>query len=442
MPFLPNHVMHKLLSCAALLSLPALGYCDELNSGDTAWMLTASLLVLFMTLPGLALFYGGLVRSKNVLSILVQCFAMAGIMSIIWVIYGYSLAFGMPAPDANGEHGMLAAVIGNFEYLFLSGIQPDDMNGSIPFSIWVVFQMTFAIITPAIIAGAFAERIKFSAMIIFSVLWVTVSYLPICHMAWAGEGALFHGWGVLDFAGGTVVHINAGIAALVAAIYLGKRRGYPEEPLKPHNLTMTLTGAAMLWVGWFGFNAGSEVAADGVAGMAMLVTQLCTAVGAVTWMLIEWIKHGKPSALGIASGAVAGLVGITPACGTVGIPGAFAIGVLSALLCYIAIAVVKQKCGYDDSLDAFGIHGVGGIVGAVLTGAFASSSLGGFEDIESIGAQVWWQTASVLVTIVWSGVSSFIILFLIDKTIGLRVSSEDEDRGLDLSLHDERGYIM
>ncbi len=420
-----------------LTAFPAIGFAeDTLDSGDTAWMIVASALVLFMTLPGLALFYGGLVRSKNVLSLLVQCFAMAGVMSIVWVVYGFSLAYGMP------ESSGLALFIGNFDYFFLKGVGHDTISGSIPFSVYVMFQMTFIIITPAIIVGGFAERMKFGAMLLFSIAWVTISYLPIWHMAWAGEGALFHKWGVLDFAGGTVVHINAGVAALVAAIYLGKRKGYPEEPIKPHNLTMTLTGAAMLWVGWFGFNAGSELAADATAGMAMLVTQVCTAVGATTWMLIEWIKHGKPSALGIASGAVAGLVGITPACGTVGIPGAFVIGVVSTLACYFAIAVLKHKFKYDDSLDAFGIHGIGGIVGAVLTGVFASTTLGGNTEIDSIAAQAWWQTASVLVTIVWSGVCSFIILLILDKTIGLRVAEEVEDRGLDLSCHDERGYIM
>ena len=422
--------------------LPALAFAEEaaesaLNSGDTAWMLTSALLVLFMTLPGLALFYGGLVRSKNVLSVLVQCFAMAGVMSILWVAIGYSLAFATPA-DMEAGVFTFSSLIGNFDHAFLNGVEADSMSGSIPLSVFVVFQMTFAIITPAIIAGAFAERMKFSAMMLFSIFWVILSYLPICHMAWSGDGALFHNWDVLDFAGGTVVHINAGVAALVAAIFIGKRKGYPEEPMKPHNLTMTVTGAAMLWVGWFGFNAGSACAADSTAGMAMLVTQVCTAVGATTWMLIEWIKHGKPSALGIVSGAVAGLVGITPACGTTTVVGAFVIGILSALCCYFAVAVLKQKFKYDDSLDAFGIHGIGGIVGAILTGVFVIDA---GEDF-NMGAQVWAQTASVLVTIVWSGVVSFVLLFVIDKAIGIRVDDETENKGLDLGLHDERGYIM
>ena len=443
MPLTQAPTWVRSLCCALLLSIfPALGFSEEaaadtLNSGDTAWMLTSALLVLFMTLPGLALFYGGLVRAKNVLSVLVQCFAMAGIMSILWVAIGYSLAFGTPA-DMEAGTFTFSSLIGNFDFLFLDNVKADSMSGSIPLSVFIVFQMTFAIITPAIIAGAFAERMKFSAMILFSIFWVILSYLPICHMAWSGDGALFHNWDVLDFAGGTVVHINAGIAALVAAIYIGKREGYPAEPMKPHNLTMTVTGAAMLWVGWFGFNAGSACAADTTAGMAMLVTQVCTAVGATTWMLIEWIRHGKPSALGIVSGAVAGLVGITPACGTTTILGAFVIGICSTVCCYFAVAVLKQKFKYDDSLDAFGIHGIGGIVGAILTGVFVIDAA---EDF-SVGEQVWAQTLSVLVTIVWSGVVSLLLLFLLDKTIGIRVDKETEEEGLDLNLHDERGYIM
>jgi Amt family ammonium transporter len=343
-----------------------------LSAGDTAWMLTATALVLFMTLPGLALFYGGLVRAKNVLSVLVQCFALAGIMSLLWVVVGYSLAF------TNG--GSTQAWLGGFSQLFLKDLKVDSMTGSIPESIFVTFQMTFFIITPALIAGAYAERMKFAAMVLFSVLWGLTCYLPICHMAWAGEGALFHTWGVLDFAGGTVVHINAGIAALVACIMIGKRRGYPQEPIKPHNLTMTVTGAALLWVGWFGFNAGSQLAADGTAGMAMLVTQVSAATAAVTWMLIEWVKHGKPSALGLVSGAVGGLVGITPASGTVGVPGALVIGVACGFGCYFGAVTLKHMFKYDDSLDAFGVHGVGGIIGALLTGLFASHQLGGSVD--------------------------------------------------------------
>ena len=404
-----------------------------IDTGDTAWMITATALVLFMCIPGLALFYGGLVRTKNILSILVQCFAMVGIMSVIWVAYGYTMAFG--------DGGSLQAYIGNLDNIFLKNVTVDSVSGTIPETVFVTFQMTFIIITPALIVGAFAERMKFSAMMLFTVLWVTLSYIPICHMAWGGEGSLFHGWGVLDFAGGTVVHINAGIAGLVACIMVGKRRGFGSSALQPHSVPLTLIGAGMLWVGWFGFNAGSELAADGTAGMAMLVTQVATAMAAITWMFIEWIKNGRPTAVGIATGAVAGLVAITPASGTAGPMGALLIGFCSSFICYLSATSLKHKFKYDDSLDVFGVHGVGGIVGAVLTGLCAAPFMGGsVADLTNVGGQVWAQIKSVIVTIAWSGVVSIVTLFIIDKTIGLRVSDEEETMGLDQACHGESGY--
>ena len=437
--------LHYALALIPLLA-PALGYAQDdvpaLDTGDTAWMLTATVLVLFMTIPGLALFYAGLVRSKNVLSVLMQCFAVTALMTILWTVYGYSLAFdtaGMAAGEVNFH-----SIVGGLGLAFLSNIGLDSLTGTIPESVFATFQMTFAIITPALIVGAFAERMKFSGMLVFLALWFTVVYAPMTHMVWSGDGALMWDWGVLDFAGGTVVHINAGIAALVAAIVLGKRKGYPQTPMPPHNLTMTLTGASMLWVGWFGFNAGSAVSAGGSAGMAMLVTQIATAAAALAWMFAEWISHGKPSVLGIVSGAVAGLVAITPASGTVGPMGALAIGAIAGIICFLAATRLKRKLGYDDSLDVFGVHAVGGIVGAVLTGVFAFPALGGVWDPgdATIPGQVWIQVKSVLFTIIYSGVLTFIILKIVDAVIGLRVTPEDESVGLDLGLHDERGYIL
>ncbi len=411
----------------------------EINSGDTAWMIVATALVLFMTLPGLALFYGGLVRSKNVLSVLVQCFAMAGVMTLVWVIYGYSLAFNTDGMEAGVTN--LNSFVGGLGTAFLSGITPDSVSGSIPEAVFVTFQMTFVIITPALMVGAFAERMKFSAMLLFCLVWVTFSYLPICHMAWSGDGALFWDWGVLDFAGGTVVHINAGIAGLIACIMVGKRRGFGTAAMHPHNVPMTVIGASMLWVGWFGFNAGSELAADGTAGMALLVTQIATAAAVVVWALIEWIARGKPTAVGAATGAVAGLVAITPASGTAGPLGAIIIGFASAVVCYIFATSIKAKFGYDDSLDVFGVHGVGGIVGAILTGVCAAPFLNGAGiEADTVTAQVIAQTKSVIVTIVWSGLVSIIALFAIDKIVGLRVPEDEEEAGLDLSSHGESGY--
>lgn len=412
---------------------------EGIDSGDTAWMIVATALVLFMTLPGLALFYGGLVRSKNILSILMQCYAIAGVMTILWVIYGYSLAFntdGMSAGELN-----LRSFIGGLGTAFLIGVNAESVSGSIPESVFVTFQMTFAIITPALIVGAFAERIKFSAMLIFTIVWVTFSYLPICHMAWSGDGALFLDWGVIDFAGGNVVHINAGIAGLVACMMVGKRRGFGTGTTHPHNVPMTVIGASMLWVGWFGFNAGSAVEASGTAGMALLVTQIATATAVVFWALIEWIARGKPTAVGVATGAVAGLVAITPASGTAGPLGALIIGMVSAIACYFAATSLKSALGYDDSLDVFGVHGIGGIVGAILTGICAAPFLGGSGlELDSAFSQVRVQVQSVFVTIIWSGLISAAALFLIDKAIGLRVSDEEEEAGLDLSSHGERGY--
>ena len=411
------------------------------DSGDTAWMLTATALVLFMTIPGLALFYGGLVRVQNVLSVLMQCFALTGLITILWIICGYSLAFNTAGMEAGKI--TLTSFVGGLGTMFLRGIGVDTLSGTIPETVFVVFQMTFAIITPALIAGAFAERMKFSAMLVFSVIWSLIVYAPICHMAWSGDGSLFGDIiGALDFAGGNVVHINAGVAALVAAILVGKRLGYQTTPMPPHSLTLTVVGASMLWVGWFGFNAGSAVAADGTAGMAMLVTQISTATAAVTWMFIEWGKHGKPSALGIVTGAVAGLVAITPASGSVGPIGALVIGLVAGAVCFWGTTSLKSQLGYDDSLDAFGVHGIGGIVGALLTGVFTAKSLGGVGMDNGIGMQVLAQLLSILITIIWSGVLSFIILKIVDATVGLRVEEDEERQGLDLSQHNERGYNL
>jgi len=412
---------------------------DELSAGDTAWMITATVLVLFMTIPGLSLFYAGMVRSKNVLSVMMQCFAITALMTIVWVLFAYSLAFG--------DGGNMNGFWGGFDNAFLANMTVDSLSGTIPESVFMTFQMTFAIITPALIVGAFAERMKFSAILIFMAFWVTFVYAPICHWVWGG-GWLGSKFAILDFAGGTVVHINAGVAGLVACLVLGKRKGYPTTAMPPHNLTLTLIGAAMLWVGWFGFNAGSELAADGTAGMAMAVTQIATAMAALTWMFAEWLSHGKPSALGIASGAVAGLVAITPACGSVGPMGAMVIGLASGFLCFKAASTLKRKLGYDDALDVFGVHAVGGIVGALLTGVFSATTLGVFsgqglaDGVSSIGGQVFNQSVGVIVTIVYCGVMSFIILKVIDAVIGLRVSEEEETEGLDLASHGERGYIL
>jgi Amt family ammonium transporter len=362
-------------------------------------------------------------------------------MTVLWVLYGYSVAFD--------TYGMTEGVFnfnsffGGFGKAFLKGIDADSVSGSIPETVFLIFQMTFAIITPALMVGAFAERMKFSAVMAFAAIWFTFSYLPICHMAWSGPGALFHNWGVLDFAGGTVVHINAGIAGLVACLLVGKRHGHGETAMFPHNVPFTLIGTGMLWVGWFGFNAGSQLAADGTAGMAMLVTQISTAVAALSWAIMEWIRSGKPTAVGIATGAVAGLVAITPASGTAGPMGAFLIGALSGSVCYFSATSLKRFLGYDDSLDVFGVHGVGGIIGAVLAGLCAAEFMGGAGiSAASVGAQIWVQIKSIAVTIVWSGTVSLVSLKIIDVIIGLRASKEEEVQGLDLSHHEEAGYNL
>ncbi len=408
---------------------PQLVAADKISSGDTAWMLSSTALVLLMTIPGLALFYGGMVRKKNVLATVMQSFAITCLVTVLWVIVGYSIAFTKGGP-----------FIGGFDRFFLNGmafmkeagkLTVSHLGLSIPESVYMTFQMTFAIITPALIAGAFADRMKFSAMLWFIGLWSVFIYSPIAHMMWEPSG-YWAGKGVLDFAGGTVVHINAGIAGLVCALVLGKRLGYGKESMMPHNLVYTLTGASLLWVGWFGFNAGSAVAADGRAGMAMVVTQFATAVAALAWMFTEWLVKGKPSVLGIASGAIAGLVAITPASGFVGPTGALVIGIAAGVLCFVAATSVKKAFGYDDSLDAFGVHCIGGIVGAILTGIF------NVKEISGADADLLVQIGAVATTLVYSGVGSFIILKIIDMVVGLRVSEEEEREGLDVSLHGER----
>ncbi len=413
---------------------------DELDTGDTAWMIVASLLVLMMTIPGLSLFYAGMVRSKNVLSVFMQCFAITCMVTIIWMLYGYSMSFDTSGMEAGVVN--ISSIVGGFGSAFMSNLTFDSMVGTIPESVFAMFQLTFAIITPALIVGAFAERMKFSSMLVFMAIWVTVCYFPMVHMVWSGDGALMWDWGVIDFAGGTVVHINAGIAGLVSCLVIGKRKGYPTSPMPPHNLTYTIMGAAFLWVGWFGFNAGSAVSSGTTAGMAMLVTQIATAAGAFAWMISEWISHGKPSVLGIASGAVAGLVAITPASGTLGPEGALYLGIIAGVVCFFAATSLKRSMGYDDSLDVFGVHAVGGIIGAILTGVFSDAAFGGAGLEAGIGGQLWIQIKSVIFTIVYTGILSFIILKIIDLTMGLRISEENEALGLDLSAHDERGYVM
>jgi Amt family ammonium transporter len=396
------------------------------DSGDTAWMLTSTALVLMMTIPGLALFYGGMVRKKNVLACLMQVFATCCVISIVWMVAGYSLAF------TPGN-----ALIGDTSRFFIAGMGKDALSGTIPESVFMMFQMTFAIITPALAVGAFVDRTRFSAMLVFVVLWSLIVYAPIAHWVWASTGFLARA-GVLDFAGGTVVHINAGVAGLVAALVVGKRLGFRQEPMEPHNLTLTVIGASLLWVGWFGFNAGSAVAADGRAGMAFAVTHIATAAAALAWMLVEWATRGKPTVLGIASGAVAGLVAITPASGFVGPGDALLIGLAAGVVCYISAVHVKHVFRYDDALDAWGVHGVGGIVGALLTGVFAVSAIGGTPGlIEGNAGQLLIQGKGIAVTIIWDAIASFVILKAIDLTMGLRVDRDIEREGLDLALHGE-----
>jgi Amt family ammonium transporter len=407
---------------------PAAAEKPKLDTGDTAWMLTSTALVLMMTIPGLALFYGGMVRKKNVLTVIMQCFAACCLMSVLWMIAGYSIAFG--------DGGSLNAYVGGFDKLFLAGIGKDTLKGTIPESVFMTFQMTFAIITPALIAGAFADRMKFSSFLVFISAWLLLVYAPVCHWVWGG--GFLGSDGVLDFAGGTVVHINSGVAGLVAAIVIGRRRGFGSENMAPHNLVLTVIGAALLWVGWFGFNAGSAVAANGAAGMAMAVTQIAAAAAAIAWMFSEWATHGRPSVLGIASGAVAGLVAITPAAGYVDPKGALMLGLAAGVICFIASTKIKRAMGYDDSLDVFGIHGVGGIVGAILTGVFAVEAIGGTKGLlEGNAAQVMIQIYGIIATIVWSAVATFVILIAIKATMGLRVDDQTEVEGLDIRLHGE-----
>jgi Amt family ammonium transporter len=414
----------------SLLVMTDTAVADELNTGDTAWMLTATALVLFMTIPGLSLFYAGMVRSKNVLSVFMQCFAITGLVTILWVVVGYSIAFG-------GE----GLFWGGFGKIFLAGVGVETLYGTIPETVFMTFQMTFAIITPALMVGAFAERMKFSAMLWFMAIWLIVVYAPICHWVW-GDGGWLGALGVIDFAGGTVVHINAGIAGLIVALLLGNRDGYKITPMPPNNLGYTIVGAAMLWVGWFGFNAGSQLAADGTAGMAMAVTQIATASAALSWMFSEWILHKKPSVLGIASGAVAGLVAITPASGSVGPMGAIAIGIAAGVICFLAATKLKNALGYDDSLDVFGVHAVGGVVGALLTGAFSAAIFGGTRIDGGIASQIGIQAIGIVATITYTGGLTLLILKILDALIGLRVSDEEESEGLDLALHQERGYNL
>ncbi len=419
-----------------LLSLlffsPGVAFAEDLNQANTAWILTSTALVLFMTLPGLSLFYAGLVRSKNVLSVLMQCFAITCVVSILWLAGVYSFIFA--------DGGSLQQFIGGASKMFVLDLTTDSLSGDIPETVFFMFQMTFAIITPALIVGGFAERIKFSAMLWFSVLWLILVYMPVCHWIWGG------GWlsdmGVMDFAGGIVIHINAGVAALVAALVIGNRKGFPATPMPPHNMTMVVTGAGILWVGWFGFNAGSALASDGSAGMAMLVTHIGASAGSLTWMLMEWIKYGKPSVLGIVTGMVAGLGTITPASGFVGPVGALVIGVVAGTFCFYATMFMKRKLQIDDSLDVFPVHGVGGITGSILTAVFAASSFGGLglPVGVSIMDQLLVQVIGVVVTIIWSGAFSFVILKALDSLIGLRVSEEEEVQGLDIVLHEEQGY--
>jgi Amt family ammonium transporter len=421
-----------LLSC---LSTQALG--DDLNGANTSWILTSTALVLFMTIPGLSLFYAGLVRSKNVLSVLMQCFAITCLASLIWFVCGYSIAFG--------DGGSLQWFMGNFDNFLMGNISEDSMSGDIPESVFAMFQMTFAVITPALIVGAFAERMRFSAMLLFSALWLLAVYSPITHWVWGG------GWlgkmGLLDFAGGTVVHITAGVGALVAALVIGNRNGFPAQAMPPHNLTLSVMGAGMLWVGWFGFNAGSALAANGDAGMAMLVTHISAASGSLAWMAMEWIRHGKPSVLGIVTGMVAGLGTITPASGFVGPGGALVIGLSAGVICYYATQAIKQKFLIDDSLDVFPVHGVGGMLGTLLAGVFASDALGvfsgqGYNEGMTMASQVQVQVIGIIATIVYTAVVSYLLLKLVDKLLVLRVTQDDELQGVDLVEHDERGYDL
>jgi ammonium transporter, Amt family len=420
-----------LVQAPLAIAADAAAAAPKLDGANTAWMIVATALVLFMTLPGLALFYAGLVRAKNVLSVLMQCFAITCVVTLAWVVVGYSLAFG----DGNQWWGGLGKS-------FLAGIDVKTVKGTIPETLFAMYQMTFAIITPALVIGAYAERVKFSGMLVFSVLWLLVVYVPLAHWVW-GDGWL-QKMGLMDFAGGTVVHANAGMAALVCALVLGRRRGFPDTAMPPHNMTMVVTGACMLWVGWFGFNAGSALAADGSAAMAMLVTHIAAATASLAWMICEWVRYGKPSVLGIVTGMVAGLGTITPASGFVGPMGAIAIGLIAGVVCFFATNYMKRALSVDDSLDVFPVHGVGGIIGTTLTGVFAAAMFGGigFPENQTMGGQVGVQLIGVAVTLAWSGALTWVLLKLTDAVVGMRVAGEEETEGLDTVLHNEKGYNL
>jgi Amt family ammonium transporter len=431
---LPTLMLLLLVPLLLHAPLAAAAEPPKLSEANTAWMLASSVLVLFMTLPGLALFYAGLVRSKNVLSVLMQCFSITCVVTLAWVVVAYSIAFG--------DGGTANAWYGGFAKSFMSGVEVKTVKGTIPETVFAMFQLTFAIITPALVIGAYAERVKFSGMLLFSLLWLLVVYCPVAHWVW-GDGWL-QKMGLMDFAGGTVVHLNAGMAALVAALVLGRRRGFPEAQMPPHNLAMTVTGACMLWVGWFGFNAGSALAADGSAGMAMLVTHIGAATGSLAWMICEWVRYGKPSVLGIVTGMVAGLGTITPASGFVGPLGALAIGAAAGVVCFSATSFMKRALRVDDSLDVFPVHGVGGIIGTLLTGIFAAAALGGVGYAEKVtmADQILVQVIGVLAVGAWSGIGTWVLLKVSDALVGLRVTGEEETEGLDTVLHNEKGYNL
>jgi len=425
----------KGLSLLGLLLVPAISIAQEIDAADTAWIMTSTALVLFMTIPGLSLFYGGLVRVRNVLSVLMQCFSITCVASLVWLILGYSLAFG----EGNG-------FIGGFGNILFANVQEETVSGTIPESLFALFQMTFAVITPALIFGGFAERVKYSGVMVFSVMWLALVYAPVTHGAWA-EGAWLFEMGLLDFAGGTVVHITAGVASLVCALVIGPRGGFGKTPMPPHNMTMTVTGAGMLWVGWFGFNGGSALAADGNASMAMLVTHISAAAGSLSWILMERIKYGKASVLGVVTGMVAGLGTITPASGFVGPGGALIIGLIAGIVCFFATQLIKNTFKIDDSLDVFPVHGVGGILGTFLAGIFASAGLGilsgqGYAEGMTMGSQLVVQLTGIIATLVYTAVLTFAVLKIVNAFTGLRVTEEEEAVGLDIVLHDERGYDM
>lgn len=425
---------------AAVFSPVAWAEAGKIDTGDTAWIIVASALVLFMMIPALAMFYGGLVRVKNVLSLFMQCFVITALVSVLWLAFGYSLAFDSTGM-VKGSFG-LHAIVGGLSRAFLHGVGPGTAFKTIPEGVFFVYQATFAVITPGLFIGAFAERVKFSGLLVFTALWVTICYFPLCHMIWGGDGAFFADRGVLDFAGGIVVHLSAAVTALVMAILIGPRKGYGTTAMPPHNMTMCLAGTAMLWVGWFGFNGGSALAANGQAAMAIVATHTAACVAALVWLFIEWIKLGKPSALGFATGAIAGLAAVTPASGYIGPFGAVVIGLVSGGFCYIAATTLKKKFGYDDSLDVVGVHGGGGLVGSLLVAFFASPALGGFQEGLNIGGQLFAQLTAIAFTLVFCGGVSIVLYKVVDATVGMRVTTEQEEEGLDLSSHGEVGYDM